>query len=396
MTTRTLHHLTRRLAAGLAAALLVLGLLHGCGGGVGTGGTGDGHAFVSGSITGFGSVIVNDVRFDDSGAQVEDGDDGRRERDELRLGMTVEIDSSAIQGGFGSASAAATRIRFDSALVGRVQSVDEAAGSFTVLGQRVTVDETTVFDGGLRPATMRAGDLVEVYAVLDSAQQRYRATRVEPARSVLAYRVRGPVAQFDPVLQRLRIGSEFYSTAGAANLPPNLAPGQFVRLTLRLVPDALGRFVVLSFGTPLRGIGDLDDVRVKGLVSAFGSVATFEVDGRPVDASAARFVDGSPALGVRVEVEGAVRGGVLRARTVTVRSDQFERDRGFELRGPVESVDTGQRTFVLRGLTIGTARPDLRYENGSFADLAAGRRVEVRAQFSLLTFSFEATRIEFE
>ena len=62
---RPIRHWTRALWLAL--------LLTGCGGGVESGGTGATPAsFASGPITGFGSVIVNGVRFDDSKAVVTD------------------------------------------------------------------------------------------------------------------------------------------------------------------------------------------------------------------------------------------------------------------------------------------------------------------------------------
>ena len=131
----------------LLCALLATAVAAGCGGGVGTGGTGgNATAYASGPITGFGSVIVGGVRFDDVSAEVQDADGARRSRDELRLGMTVEVDSTAITSDASGSSATATRIRFESELVGPVGAVDLAAGSFTLLGQRVSVDTTTVFD----------------------------------------------------------------------------------------------------------------------------------------------------------------------------------------------------------------------------------------------------------
>ncbi len=104
----------------LATACAMFGLaafVAGCGGGVGSGGTG---SFASGPITGFGSVIVGGVRFDDSTALVEDLDGTRRSRDELRLGMTVEIDGSAITTDSSGSSATAARISFESELSGLV------------------------------------------------------------------------------------------------------------------------------------------------------------------------------------------------------------------------------------------------------------------------------------
>ena len=66
--------------------------------------------------------------------------------------------------------ASATRIRFESELSGLVGLVDVAGGSFTLLGQRVTVDESTVFDERLSggPAGLYTGQPVEeVERVLD-------------------------------------------------------------------------------------------------------------------------------------------------------------------------------------------------------------------------------------
>lgn len=384
----------RRALAILISTTLLLAACGG-GGGVGTGGTG---GYAAGPITGFGSVIVNDIVFDDSGAEVRDGDDGTRLRAELKLGMTVEVDSEAIQNG----AARATRVRFDSALVGPVDSVDPAAGRFVVLGQTVTVDDTTVFDERLfgRLALLVPGGWVEVYALYDPALQRFRATRVE-ARLVqpLVYRVRGIVTGLDTATSTFRIGNATFGYAAAGNVPADLRDGQFVRLAVRTAPPVAGRYSVAAFSTAVRSVGDLDGVVVKGLVSRFTSSFDFAVDGRPVDASSPTvvFQGGLPALGLRVEVEGAVRNGVLRARTVKLRTDDEERERGFDLRGAIESVGaTLPRSFVLRGLTINTNRTDIEFRGGTASDLALGRCVRVRAQIASTGTALEATRVEFE
>ena len=89
----------RRALAAPAAALLagVLGptLLAACGGGGGSddasAGASGAQSFMSGPITGLGSIIVGGVRFDDSSTRIEneDDDDSRsRDRSEL-LGVKV-------------------------------------------------------------------------------------------------------------------------------------------------------------------------------------------------------------------------------------------------------------------------------------------------------------------
>ncbi len=371
----------------LFAALTIAALSGGCGGGVGSGGTG---SFAAGPITGFGSIIVSGIRFDDSLADVEDLDGQRRSRDELRLGMTVEVDSGPIT----TAAATAQRIRFESEMAGLVGIIDLAGSSFTLLGQRVSVDVSTVFDERLIDGLegLRTGDRVEVYAVFDSSQRRFRATRVEPASLVQGLRLRGPLQAVNTTAQTLRIGDISYSYAGAADVPATLAPGQYVRLRLEADLLPAPRWVVRRFEPALRVLADADDVKIEGLVTDFGSPSSFSVNGRAVDGRGV----GTPAglaAGARVEVEGQLRSGVLLASRVTIKSDAEITGRGFDLEGTISSVDSAARRFVLRGVTVNTTRADLRFDGGTAADLQVGRRVEVQGLLSADRRSLDATRI---
>ncbi len=390
----------RRAALGLWLVMaLALTITAGCGGGVGTGGTGgNATAYASGPITGFGSVIVGGVRFDDLSADVQDVDGGRRSRDDLRLGMTVEVESNAITTDASGSRATATRIRFESELVGPLGLLDLAGSSFTILGQRVSVDATTVFDERLTLglAGLSLGQGLEVYAVFDAAAQRYRATRIEPAVLSLGLRLRGPLSAVDTVAQTLRIGAHTYSYAGATGVPAGLAAGQYVRLRLSAELNP-ARWLVKGFDTALQPLADLQTVKAEGLINSFTSAQSFSVGGRPVDASGASFPDGSAglAVGVRVKVEGTVRLGLLRATQVSIQSDQQVRDQGFEIIGALTAVSPSQRTITLRGFTIGTARSDLRFEDGTAADLVVGRAVEVKGLLSADQRGLDATRIKF-
>jgi hypothetical protein len=378
----------------------LLMLLAACGGegGVDSGGTGGiTPAVVSGPIAGFGSVIVGGVRFDDVSAEVEDLDGARRGRDELRLGMTVEIESGAITEGSSRASAVARRIRFESEITGLVAAVDLAGDSFTVLGQRVMVDATTVFDerfaNGL--ASLSLAQPVEVYAVFDAALQRYRATRVEPASPGLGLlRLRGPVAEVNPLLRTLRIGTASYRFDRASDVPLGLAAGTWVRLRLQFDPSPVSLWEVQRFSVALRDWADADEVRIEGLVTLRGSGSGFVLNGRVVDGSGL-VLPPELVVGARAEVRGVLRGGVLRATRVTVRSESEHQGREFEVEGTIDVVDAAAGTLRLRGLTIGTRRPGLRFDGGSAADLVAGRRVEVRAVLGADRRTLEATRIGF-
>jgi hypothetical protein len=387
-------NLLRAVGAMALAAVLAAG----CGGGVGSGGTG---SFASGPITGFGSVIVNDVRFDDTAAAVEDGDGVRRSRDDLRLGMTVDIDGGAVTTAATGDTASATLIRFDSELRGPVTSVSASASTFSVVGQKVEIDATTVFAESLGAlSALRTGVAVEVYAVYDPAGARYRAKRVDKAASGATAQLRGPVGQLDATAGTLRIGtgSAVYAYGSAGGVPSALAVGQFVRLRLASTVLSSARWSVLSFGTALPPVPDADGANVKGLISSFTAATSFSVNGRPVDASNASFPDGRAglALGVRVEVKGSVRNGTLRATEVQIQTDAQDSGREFELHGAIESVNTAGQTFALRGQTVSTVRGDLRYQNGTAANLVVGRRVEVKGLLSADGLRVEATNISFE
>jgi hypothetical protein len=386
------------LARWALAAIAVLPLLvAGCGGGVGTGGTG---TYASGPITGFGSVIVNDIRFDDSAAAVLDDDGAGRLRSELKLGMTVEVDGDALAVGATGSSSTASRIRFGSEIVGPVQAVDAVGGTLAVLGQTVKVAVETVFDEALASglASLAAGQVVEVYAQYDAATGAFNATRIEPKAAATSWRLRAPVGAIDAASQTLRIGGADFFYGTALGVPPDLAVGQLVRL--RIATDGAGRHVVTAFATAVRPPEDREDARLRGMVTAIASATRFEVNGLPVDASGAHMQGGMGVgglrVGARVDARGPVVAGVLQATEVKVESDDDVRARGFELHGSIDSVDAAARTFRLRGMTIGYARPDLRFDNGSAADLAPGRRVEVRAQPSPDRTRLDAVRIQFE
>ncbi|MFN9747266.1 MAG: DUF5666 domain-containing protein [Betaproteobacteria bacterium] len=378
--------------------VFALALLASCGGGGGvdTGGTGGAvPAGAGGPIAGFGSVFVGGVRFDDSAAEVEDFDGNRRTRDDLRLGMTVEIESGAVADVAGQPAASARRIRVESELAGFVAAVDLAGETFTVLGQRVAVDAATVFDerlaGGF--AGLAPGQAVEVYAEFDAASQRYRATRVEPATAgSTLLRLRGPVAEVSPLLGTLRIGSVQYRYDRADGVPANLAPGTWVRLRLAFVPNPLASWDVQRFSLALREWADTDDLRLEGRVSARGSGGSFAVNGRAVDGSAVA-LPSSLVLGARVEVWGGLRGGLLRATRVEVRTEAEFRDREFRLESAITAVDVAAGTLQLRGLTVSTRRADLRVDCRPPAAVAVGQRVDLRARLAADRRTLEATRI---
>jgi hypothetical protein len=308
--------------------------------------------------------------------------------------MVVQIEAGPLTTSGERTTAQATRVRVQRALVGQPGAVDPGSGRFTVLGQTVQTDADTVFDerlaGGL--GALPAAGPVEVYALFDATTGAYRATRVAPAAAALAPKVSGRVTQLDAAARTLRIGAQRYSYAAVGDLA-GLAEGAELQLRLTGGTDAAGRWIVSGQGAPGPAPDEEERIELRGLVQSIGTGGRFGVDGRTVDASAAR-IDGQVEVGATVRVSATLRGGVLVASRVRVEQRGAPQD--YELRGPIGALDVANRRFVVRGTTIGYARPDVVFVGGSAAQLAPGRRVEVSGRLSDDRSRLEAIRIEFD
>jgi len=400
---------TRR--EGLLALVGAVAALSGCGGGgdgagiasvasVGSGGTG---SFSSGAITGFGSIIVNGVRFDDSQARITDDEGTVHNPGDLKLGMVVSITASSVTTGVdGTSSATATTITFGSELRGAITSI--SGQTLVVLGQTVQVGADTVFDDGIVGglAGLLVGQIIEVHGFIDPSTNQILATRIERDATAATLKLQGQVQALDMTAKTFAIGSLTISFAGiaAAALPTNLANGLVVRVVLAPAP-ATGTRVALSVRPLTQQVEDHAQAELEGTVTAFTSIASFSVNGVAVDASMAAFPNGSAALklGARVEVKGSTVNSVVVATEVKVENEAEVENQEFEIHGTVTNMNAAGKTFVIRGVTVSFAGT-VRFDNGDATKLATVNGtpaiVEVRGTNNAATNSVTATRITFD
>jgi len=394
---------TRRLAAGVFQLLCVTALLAACGGGGSDSSSSSSDtatAYSSGPITGFGSVIVNGVRFDDSSARITDDDDVALGRDELRLGMTAEIQGAGVATDSLGRHGRALAIRIGNEIVGPVSAVDATAKTLTALGQTVDVTDNTLFGeritGGLAGITV--GTVVEVNGALNVTTGHYTATRIDVRPNASYFRLRGVIAGLDTTAKTFKIGDALISYAGlsTSDVFASLANGLLVRVRLQTTQVA-GAWVATRIAGGVRKIEDQDQAEIHGLISAFTSATQFSVNGIVVDATNATFPNGQAGvvLGARVEVEGKAVGGVIVASKVQIEDEREVHIRGFELHGNITTIDTTLKTFVLRGVTVNYAGTVV-YKDGTEANLVVGAQVEVKGMLNLDGKTLAAARIEFE
>ena len=121
------------------------------------------------------------------------------------------------------------------------------------------------------------------------------------------------------------------------------------------------------------------------------------MNGIAVDAGKASFPNGVAGLilGAQVEVHGTSSNGVVTATSVKVESHAERQAEGFELHGKITALDTGAKTFVLRGVTVGYGSGAVDFRKGAAAQLAVGVQLEARGTLSADGTMLQATRITF-
>ena len=384
---------TQRLS--MVAAICVAFLVA-CGGGVSTGGTGSfasgSQTFASGPITGFGSIVVNAVHYDDSSARVESDDGTGHSQDALQLGMVVEVQASEVRNN----AATAESVRIVSELIGRVDSVD--ADQLVVNGLAVRTDAGTVFDSGFKGgrAGVQMGSVVEVFGFSTGAAGDVLATRIEPRPNSSTYKFRGTLTQLNTQAHTFRIGSQAFVYAPQIAGQDQLANAALVRITVQTARDSQGRWIVHSINGGAPPAQDAQAVKANGVITQFNSLGRFVVNGLTIDATAAAIEGGPLALGQHVKVEGQVRGGVVIANDVRVLGSNA--GNSYETKGRIVAIDSIARVFDLNGShgRVSYARDDIVLVGGTLADLTLDRRVTVRGQLSPDGTLIEAQRIEFD
>lgn len=352
--------------------VLTASVVTGCGGGTvsvaglpGTGGTG---LFAQGPISGFGSVILNGIRFDDTAATVQlDGLAGGSS--DLRLGMVATVQG---QRGADATLGTASSIEVWSIAQGLV--TPGASGQFRVAGMTLLTDPNTVFDGFSTTAPVSVGQRVAVWGLQAGADGRsWRATRVAPV-AVSAVVGSGLVSVEDS--QRTLNG---LLLTGA--LAGTLAQGDLVRVQGTL--SANGNSIEVLSVKPLSGSGGASpqgDAEIEGVVTTAPSASGFSLGTIVVDASKAVYspVNAQLFIGARVEVNGTWRSGVLQATSVELQDE--EAPHALEISGSVETFNS-LSDFTVRGQRC-DASGLTSFGHGTAADLKLGAKVKLKGSMA--------------
>ena len=310
------------LHSAITAALAISITACSSGGGSDVAGIGGSGITSSGTITGFGSVYVNGVKYDTSGSTITIDDNPGIESD-LAVGMRVTVNGTLTDDSNGTA----TSISFNDDLEG------------------TNFDFSSIVDG----------NHVEISGFLD-ANGVMIATRVELKNTNFTHNgtiveMKGTVTGFNSANDTFTLANTTGVTIDATGIiPDNSLPNGIVDDAFVEVKGTCssGACTTINARKVESGLDDFnnDDVEVEGVITDLTSQEIFEVNGIAVDATNATRIPTSINLAENreVEVEGSFNGTTLIATKVKDESNDIKV--AATVSNPALSADSFQVTLV--------------------------------------------------
>jgi hypothetical protein len=368
--------------------------------GGGIGGTG----YVgNGTITAFGSIVVNGVKFNTANANViiggrQKGIGNQAVLDNLDLGQAVVVEGSMDDTG---SSGTAARVMFAPNVRGPVTEItglDTNAKRVVVLGQTIITDDSTAF----RNTTIRdlaldnlieVSGLVEVAGVIRATHVKKIADSFNPLTEV---EVKGMIQDLDLIGKTFKLNAliVYYGLAQIGSLPDGTPrSGQLVHVRGKVGTGVRVEATEIDLADETR-ITSADRVDLEGFITDFASTSDFTVSYVKLQAHGnTKFIGGlldEVAQGARIRVRGRLVGGILQAQQILF----LEKIR---IESRVASKDMSHKTLSLSGLNeIGVTVTSLTRISGSakdFDQIQAGDHIRVRGRL-LTGASVLATKME--
>ncbi len=335
----------------------------------------------SGAITGFGSVILNNSKYEvSSSTNITVNDTSGLSQGDLKLGMVAVVKYDGVN---------ATSITADDELKGPVDSVDPSNSSLVVMGTQVVIDNNTVFDN-ISPADLTglsAGDNVEVHGLFDFVKNIIRATRIEKIAQPGAgeFEVKGTIGNFDTTPGTFTIGGLTinYQTNNI-QLPAGTGNGSFVEVKGTITGGILVATKV-ELEHELPDLDEDDEFEIEGIVTFVDdpqNPTQVIINGQTILIGNAEFKDGDASAlkpGIRAEAEGSVNAnGEFVAHKIKIKDS-------VKAETTVDSVDTANNTLTVFGSLTVRAATYTEFEddrdniqNFSISDIQPGDYLEIQ------------------
>src|SRR5882762_1995971 len=340
-----------------------------------------------GTITAFGSVYVNGVRYDVSRATLKKNDTTVAQTG-LAVGEVALVRGREdTQTGQGEADS----VDVEDSVVGPITTINP----LTVLGQTISVTANTSFGPGITPADLtglKMGDSVEVSG-LPGTDGVIMATRIGRADSNEPLQVMGTAGTVDSAAHTLMINALMVDFS-AANLSGFASGGPaagdlviargttFDPMAMKLIATAVR---LAETDRDEQSAGGMEE---EGLITRFASAMDFDVAGAKVTTTSSTVFKNGTAADLAVNVRVEVRGTLDANKVLTADVVEIEHIAVIGLAATVSGVDTTMNTLTVLGVTI-SVDTNTRFEDESSAQMQMFSLTDVMMGDTVLVRGFE-------
>ena len=247
------------------------------------------------------------------------------------------------------------------------------------------MDNTTIIDDSNPGQDIRnltpGVDLVEIHGFVKD-KGIIGASLVELKLALVDFRVTGFVENTNTILKTFTIGALTidYNGADTSDLAGgNPVDNQLVEVKGQNILGPGGELIATKVEPEGLGVPDAPEIEVEGFITSMTSTSNFVVEGQQVvTTGSTNFIGGMQSelvVGLKVEVEGSLAGGVLTATKVVFKES-------IRLESDVVSVDLDNNELTLAGLGIivqVNSQTELKNIN-NLSDISSGDHVRVRGR----------------
>jgi hypothetical protein len=318
----------------MGIALAATGLA-GCGGGGGSASSSSGAITSVGTITGFGSIYVNGVKYETDSASYRVDDEDYFDDSSVAVGMKVKVEGKLNPDG---KTGTATSVYYDDDVEGPIDpgsitlATDANSKTFTIFGLEIMAHiSDTVYDDGASFDALADGQVLEISGYFDGTQ--IVATRIEKQSDLDdEFELKGTVSNYDGsnIALVLQNGANAgpYPIDGSAELEIPADPTDLF-VEIKLVDQAGTLFVTKIEQDDEDLLDDSDStVSIQGIVTDDGE-GGFMVNGIPFQTNdnteySPSSLEGTLSADMEVEVEGIMQDGILIAYEIETEDGDIE------------------------------------------------------------------------
>ncbi len=323
-----------------------------------------------GTIDGFGSVIVNGIRFDSSKALILVNGQAATE-DDLRTGYQVTVTGTLGE----NSSGVAEKIEFYPELIGEITQIDEEKNQLLVSGRLVQINFRTLFGNNIESNDidgLTIGDRVQISGH-QNTEQLLTATRIDIDSELTANLIQlsGEISNLDESMHKFTLANTVINYAGASliNIYGNRLNNR-MRVTVKGTKSTLGEIQAQQIYDLNYDVdSDIQYLKIEGRITRFTSTTDFEVNGIRCTANSQTEYEFAPATNLQqdayVEISGSKNSsGILVANRI-----QFDLEDENHVEGQVTSISINSGFIATGSLQIGDVRvkttSSTRYEDRS-------------------------------